>query len=108
MGKSTEKLLCCHSDQQPCRVPKNTNLKTQSETRWELQEGGDRLCVTLCVCVVMVKKEEVKDSEYIPTGMKLRDKPMWLSALQQSEGVVVVPLEKEGKYPALPRTCADL
>lgn len=39
-----------------------------------------------------VKKEEVKDSEYIPTGMKLGDNPVWLSALQQSEGVVVVAL----------------
>lgn len=49
------------------------------------------VCVTVCVLVKgLKKKEEVKHSEYIPTGMRLTDNPIWLLALQQSQGVVVV------------------
>lgn len=53
LGKSTRKTSHCHLDQQLCCVLKNTDLKTQSEARWELQEGKEDLCVSVrdCVCV---------------------------------------------------------
>lgn len=45
----------------------------------ELQEGEEDLSLSVRVRVCVgkgVKKEEVKDSEYIPTGMRLTDNPM--------------------------------
>lgn len=55
---------------------------------------------------VLPKKVEVRHSEYIPTGMRLRDNPVRLTALQQSEGVVmvVVPIREEGKFPVFAPT----
>lgn len=72
--------------------PKTWNLKTQSENRWALQEGEK----DVWVCV---GKGEVKDLEYIPTGIGLKDKPVWLSALQQSQGVA---LERRGQISTFP------
>lgn len=58
------------------------------------------MCVASERDCVLSKKEEVRHPEYIPTGMRLlRDNPVRLTALQQSEGVsvVVVPLREEGQ-----------
>ena len=78
LGKSTEKLSCSHLDQRLCCVPKKhrpQNLK------WDQMRATGRgrfvcMCVTVCVLVQMIEKEEV--SEYIPTGMRLVDDPVWL------------------------------
>lgn len=48
------------------------------------------MCVASERDCVLPKKVEVRHLEYIPTGMRLRDKPVRLTALQQSEGVVMV------------------
>lgn len=66
------------------------------------------MCVASERDCVLSKKEEVRHPEYIPTGMRLlRDNPVRLTALQQSEGVsvVVVPLREEGQISSF---CSDL
>lgn len=70
-------------------LQKNTSPKTPKWDQMRVTGWWGRSvceCVWLCVSVKGSKKEEVRHSEYIPTGMRLRDNPVWLSALQQSEG----------------------
>lgn len=83
LGKSAGKPSCCHLDQQLCCVPKTQTSKPKVRPDESDRKREDGLCVSvrdivcMCVCVMVkgLKKEEVKDSEYIPTGMRLTDNP---------------------------------
>lgn len=69
-----------------------------------LQEGEQDLCVSVrdCVCA-SVKKDEVKDSEYIPTGMKAHRQPSVIISFMTKRGCGGGGvLKKEDKYPASP------
>lgn len=72
----------------PLKGPTGQTSKPQvgSNGSWRT-DGRMRVCE-------WVGKGVKKVSEYIPTGMRLGDRTMWLSALQQSPGVAAVAISR--------------